>query len=213
MYKYLDSINLLIYICGNKELVILEDVQKAFSFCIINLKFNKKTTMKNSIKIMAVALMLGIAVQANAQETADATASATVVAPIAITKAADMLFGNISDAGSGGTVVLATDNGRTSTGTVQLPTGGTVNAASFTVTGEADYAYTFSVPAGTYDIETGVAGAGEVMSIGTWTENSTGTLTGGSETVSLGATLTVVAGQVAGAYANATPFTVSVIYN
>jgi hypothetical protein len=43
--------------------------------------------------------------------------------------------------------------------------------------------------------------------------NGTGTLTGGTETLNVGATLHVTHAQVAGVYSSATPFSVTVNYN
>jgi hypothetical protein len=47
----------------------------------------------------------------------------------------------------------------------------------------------------------------------TSTPSSTGILTGGSETLNIGATLNVAAGQVPGVYSNATGFDITVNYN
>lgn len=173
--------------------------------------------MKISIKIAAVALMLGFAFQANAQETAGATAtaSATIIAPIQIAKNVDMNFGDIIATTSGGTVVLAVDGGRTPVG-VQISTAGAVGAAAqFTVTGTGTYTYDINLPANGYEITTGTGLAGEVMTIGTWIHNAgvAPALVAGSNIFNVGATLGVVANQVAGEYTNATPFTVSVNYN
>jgi hypothetical protein len=43
--------------------------------------------------------------------------------------------------------------------------------------------------------------------------SGTGTLTGGSEVLTVGATLNVTGGQVAGTYTSSTPFDVTVNYN
>ncbi len=47
----------------------------------------------------------------------------------------------------------------------------------------------------------------------TSTPSGTGSLAGGSQTLSVGATLHVAAAQAAGTYTSATPFTVTVNYN
>ncbi len=175
--------------------------------------------MKNYYKLALIALLvIGASIsQANAQETAEATATAnaTIIAPIQIAQAADMHFGNIVATSSGGTVVLGTDDSRTESG-VQLPaTTGTVNAASFTVTGEGSYTFDITLPADGYEIKTGGGTAPETMTIGTWVHNAGASpaLSAGSATVKVGATLTSVADQTAGTYIGATPFTVSVNYN
>jgi hypothetical protein len=53
------------------------------------------------------------------------------------------------------------------------------------------------------------------MTVGTWTSTPTptGTLTGGTETLSVGATLNVAGSQPAGVYVSGAPFTVTVNYN
>ena len=170
--------------------------------------------MKTTIKFFAfVVLFFGLAVTTFAQVSATAGATATVAAPIAITKVTDMSFGNITvQSGTGGTVILAPAGTRTKTGGVSLPaTTGTVTAASFTVTGETGYTYSITLPTGATTITSG----SNNMSIDTWTSNPTspGTLTSGTSTLNVGATLTVDAGQAAGTYTSGTPFTVTVNYN
>lgn len=152
--------------------------------------------------------------KAFSQETATATATATIVTPIAITKTADMNFGNVAvQSTTGGTVVLppsATPT-RTTTGGVTLPaTAGTVTAAAFTVTGEDGYTYSISLPTSV----TITSGANS-MTAGTFTSSpsGTGTLTSGEQTLYVGATLSVAAAQASGTYVSATPFNVTVNYN
>ncbi len=166
-------------------------------------------------KVLTIAaLVLGFA-NANAQQTssATATASATIITPISIAKTADMNFGNIAVSSSaGGTVVLAPAGTRTTTGSVTLPaTAGSPAAASFTVTGQGNYTYSITLPS----TATLTDGASHTMTVGTFTSNpsSTGTLSSGTQTVSVGATLTVGAAQTPGTYTTSTPFTVTVNYN
>ncbi|MEA3480225.1 MAG: DUF4402 domain-containing protein [Bacteroidota bacterium] len=158
-------------------------------------------------------IMIAFTAGTFAQVTASATGTAEIVAPIAIANAVDMNFGNVAEAGAG-TVILDPAGTRTTTGSVTLPAiTGTVTAASFTVTGTSGYTYTITLPSTDYTI-TRTAGA-ETMIVNTFTSNpsGTGTLTGGSETLNVGATLNVAAGQVPGTYTNATGFDVTVNYN
>ncbi|MGD1045687.1 MAG: DUF4402 domain-containing protein [Bacteroidota bacterium] len=170
--------------------------------------------MKNIAKYTALLLLLvGLSTYAFAQVSATATTSATIVAPIAISKTLNMNFGNVAVIASSGTVVLAPAGTRTSTGGVTLPaTAGTVTAATFTVTGSSGYTYAITLPASATTIDDG---ASHTMTVDTWTSNpnSTGTLTAGTSTLTVGATLNVGASQVAGSYTSATPFTVTVNYN
>lgn len=166
----------------------------------------------NKILFFISILFLSFSVHSFGQVSATATASATIITPIAISKTVDMNFGNIAVSGTGGTVVLAPAGTRTSTGGVTLPVvAGTVAAASFTVTGLSTYTFSISLPSSPITITSG----SNTMTVGTFTSNpaTTGTLTGGTATVNVGATLNVGASQAAGTYTSGTPFTVTVNYN
>ncbi|GAA3930755.1 DUF4402 domain-containing protein [Chitinophaga oryziterrae] len=147
-----------------------------------------------------------------AQVTVTANATATIVTPISITKTADMNFGNVAvQSSTAGTVVLATDNSRTQTGGVTLPaTTGTVSAAIFTVNGESAYTYTVTLPSSLT-----ISNSSINMTINAFssTPSGTGTLSSGSQTLKVGATLNVAAAQAAGTYTSTTPFNVTVNYN
>lgn len=162
-------------------------------------------------KLFLLLIMAGFAAGAFAQATANSLTSATVVTPISITKTVDLSFGNVAVISTaGGTVVLSTSDGRTTTGDVTLPaTTGTVSSAAFTVNGEAAYTYAITLPASATIAEVGLA----TMELSSFTSlpSGTGTLTGGTEALKVGATLTVVAGQVNAAYTG--NFDVTVNYN
>ena len=146
-----------------------------------------------------------------AQATATANASATIVTPISIAKNTDMNFGNIATDGSVGTVVLSPASGRTFTGGVTLPAvTGTVTAASFTVSGSGSYTYAITLPS-TLTITSGADSM--IVDDFTSTPATTGTLSSGSEIITVGATLNLVASQAEGTYTSATPFAVTVNYN
>jgi len=174
---------------------------------------------KSTLKLAALALVAitcGIN-KASAQSSATAPASATIVTPITITKTVDMEFGNAAvQASTGGTVVLATAGTRTATSGVTLPAvTGTVSAAEFTIQGTANYTYAITLPAdNTVTIDDG---ASHSMPVDLFNSSpaATGTLdASGNETLKVGATLTVSAGQTPGTYTTgATPFTVTVNYN
>ena len=166
------------------------------------------------ITLLAILAIAAFSNNANAQSTASATATATIVTPIAITRTLDMNFGNIATNGTVGTVVLAPDNVRSLTGGVTLPaTKGTVEAAKFTVTGEGAYTYALTLPADDTITITNASAVGKDMKVSTFTSNSTKTLTAGTETFSVGATLNLNASQPAGLYTNSTGFNVIVNYN
>lgn len=168
--------------------------------------------MKN--KLIAIgALLLVFSAKSFAQASATATSTATIVTPISISKTVDMNFGNVAVGASSGTVVLDPAGSRSSTGGVTLPaTSGTVAAASFDVTGEGTYTYDITLPSSvTITRNSGT----ETMTVNTFTSNpsSTGALTAGAQTLTVGATLNVGASQVAGTYVSGTAFTVTVNYN
>lgn len=161
----------------------------------------------------AAALLLGSSVAVMAQETATATATARIVTPISITKTVDMNFGNVAvQSATAGTVVMTPAGVRSTTGGTTLPvTAGTVTAASFTIAGESGYTYAITLPVSALTITS----SSNTMTVSSFTSSpsSTGTLTGGSQTLTVGATLNVGAGQAAGTYASGTPFNVTVNYN
>ena len=173
--------------------------------------------MKTTHKLIALAIVLvGFTTTSNAQATATATATATVVAPISITKTSDMSFGNIAvQTSTGGTVILSTSNSRTASGGVTATSGmgGTVSSAAFTVSGEGTNTYDITLP-GTVTLTR--ASGSETMTARTFTRaavsGTLGTLSGGTQSFTVGATLTVAAGQATGTYTSAN-FNVTVNYN
>ena len=171
--------------------------------------------MKNIIKYFALAVViLGFSAASFGQSTANAPTSATIITPISLNKTVDMNFGNIAVNASAGTVILVPAGTRTKTGGVTLPVvTGTVTAATFTVAGEGSSAYSITLPATDLTI-TRVSGS-ETMTVNTFTStpSSTGTLSGGDGTITVGATLNVAGSQVAGTYTNAAGFAVTVNYN
>lgn len=162
-------------------------------------------TRKSAKLAMVSALALAGATVGNASLAASATAtsSSTVVAPIAITKSADLAFGKFA-ASTGGTVTVSTSGARTVSGGV-LGMSGATTAAKFDVTGEADATYSITLSgtatltsgsdsmafATVSDLSGGNATSGNV---------SAGTLTGGAQSIYVGGTLTVAAAQAPGTY-------------
>ncbi|MBL0316158.1 MAG: DUF4402 domain-containing protein [Flavobacteriales bacterium] len=164
--------------------------------------------------VLSVALVMtvGAFAQGNPTASATATASANIIQPLQIAKTADLAFGNIASGTADGTVVIAVDGARTSTGGVTLIEAGNVsNAASFDVTGLADASFTIEVPTSIV-IET--AGGADQMTV----DNFVSSLgadsvldVNGEATLEVGATLNVSAQQAAGLYSGS--FDVIVAYN
>ena len=174
--------------------------------------------MNNFLKSCALATvgLIGFSTATFAQATATASASANIIQPITITKTVDMNFGNVAvSATIPGTAILTPAGTRTTGGSggVTLPaTTGTVSAASFTVAGQAGYTYAITLPVSCTISD----GATHSMTVDNFTSSptSTGVLSsGGTETLNVGATLNVAAGQAAGLYTNATGVPVTVNYN
>ncbi len=175
--------------------------------------------MKNFSKVIVAAAVsvFASATSSFAQASATASATATIVTPISIPKTVDMNFGNVAvSASASGTVVLSTAGARTTGGSggVTLPaTTGTVAAAEFTVSGQASYTYAITLPTATVVI---TDGASHNMNVTAFTSSpsATGTLSGGgTQTLTVGATLNVSAAQFAATYTNATGLPVTVNYN
>lgn len=170
---------------------------------------------KDLIKpILAAILLAGFTTATFAQETATATATATIVTPISISKTVDMNFGNVAvQTATGGTVLLTPGGSRTSTSGVTLPTAaGTVTAATFTVSGVGTYTYSITLPSTALTITS----SSNTMTVTDFISSPSpiGTLAaGGTQTLTVGATLNVAAAQPAGVYVSATPFNVTVNYN
>jgi hypothetical protein len=170
--------------------------------------------MKHLKRLLTFAIIFtGITTAALAQVSATATATATIVGPIGITNTANMNFGNVAVSNVAGTVVMTPAAVRSVTGGCTLPAiTGTVAAGAFNVTGAASYTYAITLPAAATTITSG----GNTMTVNTWTSNPSGTGTlsaGGSQALTVGATLNVGASQAAGTYVSGTPFTVTVNYN
>lgn len=167
------------------------------------------------ITFLVMILVLTAITGVYAQESASATATATVVTPIAIAKTSDMNFGNVAVSSSNpGTVILDTNNQRTTTGEATLPTtAGTVTSASFNITGQAGYTYSIGLPSEAITLSANEGANTMTIDTFTSTPNGAGELTGGAETVNVGATLNLGAGQAAGTYVSAAAVTVTVNYN
>ncbi len=171
--------------------------------------------MKKIKSLFMIIIMNAVITGAVAQETATASSSATIVAPIAIAQSADMNFGNVATNSIGGTVVLTTSGSTSITGGLTLPANtGTVTAAAFEVTGEANYTYTIALTMGAIILQDD-AGTQNQMTVDNFVSNpdATGALTSGVQTINMGATLNVADGQAAGVYRNSGGLTVTVNYN
>lgn len=158
--------------------------------------------------------LLGCTAFASAQSsTTTATASATIISPINITKSANLAFGNILPGANPGTVELSPLGVRNPTGGVTLPTvTGTVSAAAFVVTGPSGTSYSVTLPS-SITLTSGT----NTMTVSNFTSQPSanggylsGTNGSGSQTLTVGGTLEIAAGQAVGYYSNTTDLVVKV---
>ncbi len=192
--------------------------QYVLAFCKPNqLKNPNLTMMKKTFKFLgATTAMLICAVSVNAQATTTANASATIISPISISKNADLNFGNLSVDATGGTVILdptaTASRASGGAGGVSFPaTTGPVSAAAFAVSGQADFTFSVNILNASINITSGA----NVMIVDNFTTSAgAGVLSNlGTQTIYVGADLTVGGGQAPGVYTSAAPFTVLVNYN
>lgn len=128
-------------------------------------------------------------------------------AAITVSTGTSLGFGQIVATGMAGTVIVTPTGGRSRTGGVVLGNGLGVSAASFTVTGDSDATYNITLPSSCE-----LAGATATMTADGFTLGpaSAGNLgITGEQTVTVGATLHVAAGQAAEAYSGSFFFTVA----
>jgi len=178
--------------------------------------------MKTQSKFSGIAILLIVStIRVFAQSSATADVSATIITPLMLTHSGtDMDFGNIGvQSTSGGTVILTPSGTRTTAGAggVILPSNaGSVSAAAFRVSGQANCTYSVILPKSCILTHTNNT---DFMTVDTFTSslstaNGSGLLNAsGVQNLLVGATLNIAANQVAGLYTSGTAFTVTVNYN
>ena len=156
----------------------------------------------NTFRLAVLALAMAGAGSAIAASI-NAVSTSSVVAPIKITKSADLAFGTFSSSDTGGTVTIGADNVRSITGDVTLMAGGTPKAAKFDVTGQAGLTYSIGVTA--TDLKSG----DNIMAVAPVSSLPSGLLDGtGAQSFFVGGTVTVAANQAAGEYTGSVTATV-----
>jgi hypothetical protein len=133
--------------------------------------------------------------------TVTGTATAEVIQPLGIAQAAGMDFGDVAADPTVSTSVDLDINGN-ATSSDGASTSGVAAAGAFTVTGLTDATYVITLPLdGDVTLTSGansMAVTGFTSSLGA--TGSTGTLTGGSDDITVGATLNLGANQPVGTY-------------
>jgi len=171
-----------------------------------------------------VCLLSAGTITAQTSGTLSANSSAEIVAPLIITDNSGMAGGTTLNFGrmtisptENGTCIVSAANVRSVSGGVTAVNASTTSTASFSVAGRAGSTYAITLPAAPVSITR--QGGAETMTVATFTAlpasagvtQLTGTLVGGSDTFTVGATLQVNAAQAEGIY-NGT-FNVTVAYN
>ena len=164
-------------------------------------------------KLLFIAIAIfGFSTMSFAQSTATTKSSATVIQPITISNSVELNFGTLAVSSTiPGTVTIEPSSNRTKTGGVTLPAvTGTVSAAKFTVTGEGTSTYSITLPT---TVNLTYNGWVLIANDFTSTPSGIGTLSGGTQDIYVGATLSLGAGQLPGLYTNASDLAVTVNFN
>ena len=161
------------------------------------------------LAVLVLAASVFFAGSAFAQSSATANATASIVNGLAITKTADLRFGNIIPSGSIGTVSVSTASARAGSGGATPTSGKAYGAASFDVNGTGSLTYAITLP-GSISISDG---ATHTMTVDTFVSSpdGAGTLNAGYQEIKVGGTIHVGINQVVGDYTGT--FDVSVAYN
>jgi hypothetical protein len=163
--------------------------------------------MTNKLLAGAAALIAIATAGAAHAAIAEAGAGAKIIAPLEITRTADLYFGTIAPSTTVADKVAVAADGSRQCGPALTCLTSDHTAAAFAVTGEADAFYTISLPS---DIKL-VNGNGTAMAVGSFKgSKADGQLLNGEDSFTVGGTLEVAARQEAGQYKGS--FTVAVEY-
>lgn len=164
-----------------------------------------KQTRMTKLSIAALALAISAATGSAIAAQATASSTAGVITPIAITKGADMSFGNFAASATPGTVTLSPNNALAFTGGI-VAAGGSPAAARFDVTGTGTMTYSIAFTGSS----TALTSGSDTMTFTRISDTSasaitsgnvtTGALTAGAQSIYVGGQLAVAANQPAGTY-------------
>jgi hypothetical protein len=163
-----------------------------------------------SLRLLAATFALGAALASGSALAVNSNVTASLMPSVAIVKTTDLAFGRFVPGAAGGNISMTTAGVRSVTfGDPTLVLGAPVSAASFTVSGGANTTYAITLPSN-FNV---ISGA-NTMSVNAFISSPSviGTLSaGGTQTLNLGAFLTVSASQAFGDYTAS--FNVTVAYN
>lgn len=128
-----------------------------------------------------------------------------------VTKNADLQLGSFISPTASGTVTVSTAGARSATGSITLRSGGSVAAASFTMTGSSNSTYTITLPANN---SVTISSGGQTLTLTNFTCSlplSGSRLGGGatSLTFTVGADATIVPNATPGSYSGTFNVTVN----
>jgi len=127
----------------------------------------------------------------------DADAGAKIIAPLQISNSTALYFGTIAPSLTAGDQVVVSPAGAKACGAELTCLTDDHTAAEFNVSGEADHSYTIQLP-DSIQISNGAGGA---MTVDSFTgSKSGGTLVAGTDTFTVGGSLSVAANQASGEY-------------
>lgn len=168
--------------------------------------------------LLVMTLSGNVMADGGSTSTANALASATIVKPINITESGNLDFGKLASGTASGTAVLTPDNSLSVTGGITKVSTNATTVPTYTVTGESSALYSVTLP-GNNDVTLKMTGADDMTVTdftaafidGNSNELTNQTLTNGSVTFKVGATLNVNEGQAEGTYTG--HYDVIVAYN
>jgi hypothetical protein len=138
-----------------------------------------------------------------------------IITPISITNNASLNFGVFSTNGASGTIALSSAAVVTASTGIKVTKKTTPTTAAFTVTGEANYAYTIGVPTTITLKGLTVANTMTITdfksSLTTYADGLIGS--GGTQVINLGGTLNVPVSAKKDTYSNSADLIVTVNYN
>lgn len=101
---------------------------------------------------------------------ATANSTITILAPVTITKTADLVFGTVAPAATAGTVTMSPADARSATGAVDLSQTVAGNSAKFNLTGNANSTFSVTLPS-----STSLTGPGTAMTLNAFTSTPSAT--------------------------------------
>lgn len=171
-------------------------------------KTKKGSAVNKALMMGSTALISLTALPAQDAHAATGTGamSAIILAPIVISGTQVLHFGSMTDTGGGGTMAIDTAGVRTAGGnTTEVVGAGAEQAGVLQIQAATGLAIDISMTAATFTVDD--VGAGAPMNVNAFNLNTNGggptivyTLAAATETIPMGATLTVGAAQVPGTY-------------